>query len=401
MKFTYEARTQSGETQSGTLEASSREAALSLLARRSLYITTLEESGKEPFFAKRLEFLERVSLKDVVNFSRQLSIMFKAQVPLVEILQTIASQTRNSGFREKILKISDQVEAGSSFSKALADFPGVFSPFYVNMVRSGEASGKLSQILEKLAEHLEREHDLTSKVKGAMVYPIFVLVLSVGLLFLMLFIIIPNLTELLKETEQELPPLTKATIAFADFVRVWGFALILLIAALAFLFMRWMKTREGQNTMDRVVLYVPVLNTTLQTLYLSRFAENLSTLIGSGLPITQALEISGSTIGNSVYAEAIAQAKRMVSEGDSISNSLEQYRREFPPIFTHMVRVGEKSGSLEETLASVSQFYQKEVNRTLDVLLALLEPLLIVFLGLGVAFLMAAVVLPLYQLNTV
>lgn len=401
MKFTYEARTQSGETQSGTIEASSREAALALLARRSLYITTLEESGKEPFFAKRLEFLERVSSKDVVNFSRQLSIMFKAHVPLVEILQTVASQTRNAGFRAKILKISDQVEAGASFSKALDSFPGVFSPFYINMVRSGEASGKLSQVLEKLADHLEREYDLVSKVKGAMVYPIFVLVMSVGLLFLMLFIIIPNLTAILKETEQELPPLTKATIAFADFVRAWGFVLVLLIIAGVFFCMRWMKTKEGQSTMDRVVLYVPVLKTTLQTLYLSRFAENLSTLIGSGLPITQALEIAGHTIGNSVYADAIAQAKKTVSEGDSISNSLEQYRREFPPIFTHMVRVGEKSGNLGETLLSMSHFYQKEVNRTLDVLLALLEPLLIVFLGLGVAFLMAAVVLPLYQLSSV
>ncbi|MDO8470440.1 MAG: type II secretion system F family protein [bacterium] len=401
MKFTYQARTLSGETQNGTIEASSSEAALSLLARRSLYVTILEESGKEPFFAKRLTFFEGVSLQDVMSFSRQLSIMFKAQVPLVEILQTIGSQMKNSGFREKLMKISDQVEAGASFSKALNEFPSVFSPFYINMVKSGEVSGKLSEVLAKLADHLEREYDILSKVKGAMIYPIFVLVLSGGLLLLMLFFIIPNLTALLKETEQELPPLTKATIAFADFARAWGWAMLIAIFGSIIFFMRWMKTQEGKKVMDRVVLHVPVLKTALQTLYLSRFSENLATLIASGIPITQALEISGSTIGNSVYEEAIAQAKQTVSEGDSISNSLERYRTEFPPIFTHMVKVGEKSGNLEETLLSVSHFYQKEVNRTLEALLALLEPVLIVFLVLGVAFLMAAVVLPLYQLSTV
>ena len=364
-------------------------------------MTILEESGKEPFFAKRLEFPKKVSLKDIVAFSRQLSIMFKASVPLVEILQTVASQTGNPGFREKIMKISDRVEAGSSFSKGLAEFPAIFSPFYVNMVKSGEASGKLSSILEKLADHLEREYDLTSKLKGAMVYPIFVLVLAVGLLFLMLFFIMPNLTALLKETEQELPPLTKATIAFADFARSWWWLFTLGIGVSIVTFVSWRKTLQGRRTIDRAMLNAPVVKSTLQTLYLSRFAENLATLIGSGLPIIQALEISGSTVGNSVYEDAIVEVKKSVSEGSSISGSLEQYRKEFPPIFTHMVRVGEKSGNLEETLSSVSGFYQKEVNRTLETLLSLLEPVLIVCLGLGVAFLMAAVLLPLYQLSSV
>ena len=401
MKFTYRARAQNGEIQSGTIEASSREAAFQLLGQRSLYVTSLEESGKEPFFAKRLEFAKKISLKDIVAFSRQLSIMFKASVPLVEILQTVASQTENPGFQEKIMKISDQVEAGSSFSKGLAEFPAIFSPFYVNMVKSGEASGKLSSILEKLADHLEREYDLTSKLKGAMVYPIFVLVLAVGLLFLMLFFIMPNLTALLKETEQELPPLTKATIAFADFARSWWWIFTLGIGVSIVTFVSWRKTLQGRRTIDRAMLNAPVVKSTLQTLYLSRFAENLATLIGSGLPIVQALEISGSTVGNSVYEDAIVEVKKSVSEGSSISGSLEQHRKEFPPIFTHMVRVGEKSGNLEETLSSVSGFYQKEVNRTLETLLSLLEPVLIVCLGLGVAFLMAAVLLPLYQLSSV
>ncbi|MDO8655198.1 MAG: type II secretion system F family protein [bacterium] len=399
MKFNYQARDEKGETQTGVIDASSREAALQLLGRRSLYVTLLDETGDAPWYSKRIALFEHVSGKDVVTFSRQIAIMFKSQVPLVESLHTISQQSTNQAFKEKILKMSEGVEGGTAFSKVLSDYPEVFSPFYVNMVRSGEVSGKLSEVLNKLADHLEREYGLVSKIKGAMVYPIFVVALAVGVLFLMVFFVVPRLTEVLQESGQELPAITKGVIGFTVFIRSWGWLLLLFLIAGGTVFMRWSRTKEGRDAVGRVLLRIPLISPFLKMLFLSRFAENLATLIAGGIPITQSLEISAAIVGNSVYEQIIEESKDSISHGTQISSTLQRHPKEFPPLFTQMLQVGERAGNMEETLLAVARFYQQEVDRTVDSLLSLLEPLLIVTLGLGVGFLMAAVVLPLYQIG--
>lgn len=401
MKFNYQARDEKGETQTGVIDASSREAALQLLARRNLYITLLEETGEVPWYSKRVVFLEHISLRDVVNFSRQLAIMFKSQVSLVESLRVISQQSTNPAFKEKILKMSEGVEGGTSFSKALSDYPQIFSPFYVNIVRSGEASGKLAEALNKLADHLEREYALISKIQGAMIYPAFVVALAVGVLFLTVFFVIPNLTEVLQESGQELPAITKGVISFTTFLRAWGWLLLMFFIAGSMASLRWVRTPEGRVFVGKILLHIPLIAPFLKMVYLSRFAENLATLIAGGLPITQSLEISAAIVGNPVYASAIQEAKEAVSHGTQISSTLRRYPGEFPPLFTQMLDVGERAGNIEETLLAVSRFYQQEVDRTVDSLLSILEPLLIVVLGLGVGFLMAAVVLPLYQIGNI
>jgi len=402
MKFTFEARTKTGEMQTGTVEAASREAALMLLQRYGLYITRLEEAGAGPFYARKIKLLERVSKKDLVIFSRQLSIMFKSEVPLTESLRTLAKQAKKSGFKEKILKLSEEVEGGSSFSQALADFPELFDLFYINMVKSGEASGKLSETLKYLADHLEREYYFQAKIKGAMMYPALILFMMGGIIFLMAYFVVPRLGEMLKETEQELPMITKIVLGFTDLLRSWsGVVLIIAMLGLVVLLFKISKTKTGKNKIDKTLLKLPLFGSFTKMTQLSRFAENLSTLISGGLPIARALEISGNVLGNQCYRDVISEVTNEVKKGRRISAVLERHPELFPPMFTTMILVGEKTGTLDATLLNLETFYRLELDRALENFLKLLEPLLIMFMGGIVGITVAAILLPLYQTMSV
>ena len=383
MKFNYQARNQTGETQVGVIEASSKDAALQLLSQHGLTVTILEESGDKPFYSKSISFFERVKAKDVMMFSRHLAILFKSQVTLLEALRTLALQTRNRMFAEKIMRISEDVEGGTSLSQALSRNPDVFSSYYVSMVRSGESAGSLSEVLESLADHLEREYNLQNKIKSALTYPAFIVGTGVVVLTLMMAFVVPNLTRL------------------AGFLNTWWWLVFLLLALGVFFLLRYIKTPQGKHNVDLFVLKVPALNSFLRMMYLSRFAENLSTLIAGGLPIVEAIEITQEIVGNDYYKSILGEAKEAVRKGERISDVLGRYPLEFPPVFTQMVLVGEQSGSLDTTLLNVVQFYQRELANTVESFLSILEPLLIVILGLLVGGLMAAILLPLYQLVTI
>jgi len=399
MKFNYQARDKKGQVQSGIVEASSREAVLSLLQKHKLFVTLLEQVAKKPFYERQIKLFQRISQKDVVNFSRQLSLMFKSKIPLVSALQSIGEQTKKSAFKEKILSISQEVEGGTPFSQALSSHAKLFSPFYVSMVKSGEASGTLSESLTYLADHLEKEYYLSSKIKGAMIYPALIVVVVIGVLVMMMYFVIPNMTKVLTETGQELPVLTKVVIGFSNFFRSWGWVLLPVVAGLFIGLLRYFKTDEGKKLKDKFLLKIPLIGPFLRMIYLSRFAENLSTLITGGLPVVQALEITGDIVGNDVYQTIISQIKDEVRRGQKISQVLTRFPNEFPPILIQMVTVGERTGTLGESLTNVVDFYQKEIDRGIDNLLSILEPVLVIFLGGLVAGLMAAVLMPLYQMT--
>ena len=399
MKFNYQARDKKGQVQSGIVEASSREAVLSLLQKHKLFVTLLEQVAKKPFYERQIKLFQRISQKDVVNFSRQLSLMFKSKIPLVSALQSIGEQTKKSAFKEKILSISQEVEGGTPFSQALSSHAKLFSPFYISMVKSGEASGTLSESLTYLADHLEKEYYLSSKIKGAMIYPALIVVVVIGVLVMMMYFVIPNMTKVLTETGQELPVLTKVVIGFSNFFRSWGWVLLPVVAGLFIGLLRYFKTDEGKKLKDKFLLKIPLIGPFLRMIYLSRFAENLSTLITGGLPVVQALEITGDIVGNDVYQTIISQIKDEVRRGQKISQVLTRFPNEFPPILIQMVTVGERTGTLGESLTNVVDFYQKEIDRGIDNLLSILEPVLVIFLGGLVAGLMAAVLMPLYQMT--
>ena len=397
MRFIYQARTSSGEIQSGIIEASSRESAFDILKNHSLFIISLNEEFI-PIYAKKIKLFDRVPKKEVIYFSRQLAIMFKSKVPLIEIFQTIIRQTKNAALRDIILKISEQVEGGSNLSDALSPYPSIFSSFYVNMVKAGEASGKLNEVFMYLADYLEKEGRLRSKITGAFVYPGFITIVFIIVIYVISVMVIPTLSQVLTSTEKELPPLTKFVFWFSDFVRTNGWMIIvgaiILVGGIYYFFKRNKKLRDSFFTL---VLAVPLISGFLKKIYLARIALNFSTLVSGGIAVAQALEITGQVVGNPVYKGIITEAKEGVKKGQKISSILEHYPQYISPIFYQMIVVGEKTGTLESSLLNIVGFYEEETDRSLENFAKLLEPIMIIILGLLVGGLIAAVLLPIYS----
>jgi len=398
MKFNYQARTKTGEIQSGVVEASNKEAAFDVLKSHDLYVTAIEEAVS-PIYAKRIKIFERVSNKDLVIFSRELAIMFKSRIPLVDVLQTLARQTKNTVFKENITKIAEEVEGGSSLSSAFSLFPKIFSSFYVHMVKAGEASGKLTDIFLYLADYLEKEYSFRSKIRGAMIYPAFVIFVFLIVASAIILFVIPQLTEVLKESGQELPLITRIAIGLADFLKRWVWLVILILIGAVVGVYRFAKTESGKKFFDHNLLRVPLLGAFLRKLYLSRFALNLSTLIAGGLPIVQALDITSQVVGNNLYKNIIEETKSEVRKGETISSVLEKYPQEISPLFHQMTVVGERTGTLDSSLNNVVLFYQEDVDRALNDFIKLLEPILIITLAVFVGGLMAAVLFPMYSFS--
>ncbi len=396
MKFDYQVRTKEGEVQTGIIEASSKDAAISLLQKYGFYVTYLEKESV-PFYAKNVEVFKGISRRDIVLFSRQLSVMFSSKVPMVESLNVIAGQTEKPALRDIILDLSREVEGGSTLSKAMSRHEDIFSPFYISMVRSGEKSGKLTEALSYLANHLEKEYYFISSVQGAMIYPTLVLVVAIGVLLMMAFFVMPQLTSVFQQSGHTLPIVTRMVIATSAFLRKWWIVFLLFSIAFIVFFWQYIKTKEGREAFDNISLKLPLVGGLFKMVYLSRFGEGLSTLISGGLPITEALQISGDITSNSVYKKVIFQAKDAVRRGEPISSVLKLHPDIFPPIFSQMVFVGERTGTLDKALLNIVEFYQKEVNRKMDSLLSVLEPALIIFLGLVVGVIIVSVLYPLYR----
>lgn len=399
VKFNYQARTPTGESQSGVVEASSKEAALSLLQSYGLYITSLKEEKKVQAFAQKLEIFHRVSRKDIVSFSRQLAILFKSNVPVVESLQTIANQTKKQNFKEKIIAIAEKVEGGTPLSQALGIYPKLFSPFFVSVVKSGEATGKLSEVLGYLADHTEKEYNFYSQLVTAMVYPIFILAVFMIILILMSILVVPKLTEVLLEAGGELPFSTKMVISISDALKNWWWLILVAFFGFFIFISQLIKTKQGKIFIDRISLNLPIIGEFFKKVYLARIAENLSTLISAGFPIIQALETTGEIVGNSVYSGIILKTGEGVKKGEPISLFLSRYPDLFPSMFIQMMVVGEKTGQIDLTLMNIVSYYQKETERALESFVKLLEPIMIVFLGLIVAGFMSSILLPLYRIT--
>lgn len=401
MKFNYQARTRSGELKIGNIEASSYETALDILQKYGYFVTSLEEEKKVPFLAKEIKLFRRITKKDILLFTRQLAIMLLSQTPPVEALHTLASQTENPDFKEKILKIASDIEGGKSFSKALSRYPKFFSSFYINIVKSGEASGNLPQSFNTLAEHMEREYDILGKIKGAALYPAFILFIMFLILTLMLYFVFPEIEKVFEETGQKLPALTIFVLNLADFLRKFGFIFLIIFLAGTVFSIRYFKSAEGKRILDELLLRIPLFKNFFKKIYLARFAENLSTLISSGLPIAQALEISGDVVGNTVYQKVISLARDDVRRGESISSTFRRHPEIIPPLVSQMIFVGETTGQLDQTLLKLNSFYKKEVDLAIDKFVSLLEPILIIFLGFVVAIIVLTILLPIYQIGLI
>ena len=396
MKFLYQARNKTGEFKKGLVTATNQTKAEQLLTDNGLVIISLAEQ-KESLLLKLDIFSNRVSYKDLVLFSRQFSTLVAARVPIVQSLRILESQVSSKGLATITRNLVQSVESGESLSLALAKHPKVFGNIYVSLVRSGEASGQVAESLSYLADQLEKDYDLRSKVKTAMTYPAFVLSALVVVGVLMFKFVLPNLISVLKEQNAELPFVSKILIKFTDFFEVYWWVVLLGMALAAAGFRFYIQSQNGRYAWDRFKMKIPVLGQVLERIYLARFARNLSTLVAGGIPIIKALQIISEIINNVIYRDILLEAAQQVTNGKSISESLARHK-EFPPLVTQMVRVGEETAQLDTILLKLAVFYEKEVDAKVSTLSSLLEPIIMLILGLGVGILVAGVLLPIYNL---
>ena len=393
--FEYRARDKNAEIHEGVIEAGSQEGAVDTLHQAGLIVVSIQEKAL-PFLA-RLHLGGRVKQKDLVIFSRQLAILFEAQIPVVQALKTLVAETQKKALQRIVSQVLDDITGGLSLSQAMGKYPLVFSSFYVNMVRSGEESGKLKDIFTYLADYMERTYYIASKARNAMLYPAAVLCTFFIVLTVMMVVVVPRMATIFTEAGQTLPWYTQAILNFSFFLRAWGLLLLFMLIAAGAVVARWTKTDEGRLFFHRLQVRTPIIGTLFQKLYMARLTDNLRTLITGGIPILRALSITGDVVGNDVYKQAAADAIESVRAGNTISSAFEK-TPEIPKLVTGMIRIGETSGRLDFILASVARFYQREVDATVDNLVALIEPMLILFLGGAVAILVSSIMIPLYNL---
>lgn len=394
--YKYKARASNGQTVSGLVEATNENFAMEILEEKGLAIVNLSEQGSS-FFDSILSFFHRIKPKDIVIFSRQFSVLISASVTLVQALKILGEQMDNIKFRTVVAEIADEIDGGARLSDSLAKRPEVFSNFYVNVVRSGETSGKLDEVLNYLADELEKDYDMMSKIKGAMMYPAFIIsgLCIVGVF--MMVSVVPKLTAVITETGGELPLPTKILIAISDFLGNTWYILIVVVIALFFFLRRFMKTPAGKSLFDRLLLHLPVFGKLFQRIYLVRFTRSLQTLIVGGVNISKGLTITAEVVTNDVYKKLIEETIKEVEDGNSITSVFEK-SEQIPKMVSQMMSIGEKSGRLDVVLGRITDFYTREINNIINNLMSLLEPIIMVVMGIGVGLMVAAIMLPMYKM---
>lgn len=397
MLFSYRALDQDGHERAGTVEALSMDIAVSTLQRRNLVVSSITPMQQNSLFSADLSIFKQVSGKEVVILSRQISTLFEAQVSALRIFRLLAAETDNRYLAEIMTQIADDLQGGSSISKALGRHPKVFSNFYVNMVRSGEESGKLSETFVYLADYLDRTYEVVSKAQNALIYPAFVVMTFIVVMTLMLTLVIPRISAILLDSGQEVPVYTKIVIGLSSFFVNYGAFILIALVIGGFILYRAVQTPSGRLGFDSVKLQIPYLGDLYEKLYLSRIADNLSTMLASGVPVVESVEITASVVENAVFEGLLKQVGEDIKGGSSISDAMAKHP-EIPGIMTAMIKVGEETGELGSILNTLAKFYRREVTTAVDTMVDLIEPLMIVFLGLGVGTLLAAVLIPIYNL---
>lgn len=402
MRFKYTSIDNEGEEQEGTVEAFNKEAAISQLQRQGLVISSIKEEDEQkgPIWERRITLFERVSNKEIVILSRQIATLFQAQVSALKVFNLLSDGTDNPKLKDALADIVDDLKGGSSIAQAMRHHDDIFSDFYVNMVSAGEESGNLSDTFDYLASYLDRNYQLTSKAKNALVYPAFVIVTFIAVMILMLTTVIPNITQIIEQSGQTVPIYTQIVIGLSDFFVNHG--LLLLVAVVIGGYAVWWyvtETDEGKEMAARLKLSIPYIGALYRKLYLSRLADNMHTMLRSGIPMTRALQITATVIDNVIYEDIIHEARDEIKSGRSVAEALSGHD-EIPSIMVQMINIGEETGELGEILETLSEFYRREVENAVDSLVGLIEPVMILLLGLGVGGLLASVLLPIYNLSS-
>jgi type IV pilus assembly protein PilC len=393
--FNYEGKTAQGQVTKGEMEGVS-EAAIRILLRRQ-GITPVRVAQKGRGGSLNLSLGNRVSEKELVVFTRQFATMIDAGLPLVQCLDILAGQEPNPFFKRTVSKIKEDVEGGSTFNEALGKHPKVFDELFVNLVAAGEVGGILDTILNRLAAYIEKAMKLKKRIKGAMVYPGVIMTVAVGVVSILLLFVIPIFAKMFADFGSELPAPTKIVIAMSDWLKKWIVAILIGLVTGGFLFKKWYGTDNGRKVVDANVLKLPVVGDLIRKIAVARFTRTLGTMVSSGVPILDGLQITAKTAGNKTVEAAIMATRQSISEGKTIAEPL-QKSGVFPSMVCQMISVGESTGALDNMLNKIADFYDDEVDAAVGALTALMEPALMVFLGVAIGGLVIAMYLPIFKI---
>ena len=396
MLFNYKTVDEKGSQKEGQIDAPNRDMAISALQRRGFIVLSVKEDKQKKW--GQITFFAKVKMKDVVILSRQISTLFEAQVSALKAFSMLATNSDNKLLGQKLSQVAEDLQAGVPISGALSRHPDTFSNFYVNMVKAGEETGKLDQTFAYLADYLDRQYTLTSKTRNALIYPAFVIITFVAVMTLMFTVVIPKLSEIIVDSGQAIPFYTEIVISVSNFFVNYGFLILIFFILAAVWLWRLSKTEKGKNYIDRTKLSIPAIGNLYQKLYLSRISDNLDTMLSSGIPIVRSIDITGEVVGSHIYKEVLKKSADDVKAGSTLSASFENYPDIMPGIMVQMVKVGEETGSLGKILKTLAVFYKREVDDAIDTLVGLIEPIMIVVLGLGVGILLVSILLPIYNI---
>lgn len=400
--YEYKGLDKGGKAVSGILDVESQGALRQLLQGKGVFVTEVKEgragggrAAGDVDFKRMLQF---VGLRDIAVLTRQLATLLKAGIPLVEALNALTEQADKDELKRVLSDVRRKVNEGSGLAMALADHPKQFSDLYVNMVRAGESSGNLDVVLMRLTDFLEAQMELRSKVTSAMIYPALMTVVGTGILGFLFAFVVPKITQIFEDQEQALPWATSLLIWISNTLASWWFLIIPSIFFAIWGFFRWKKTPQGRDKWDRFVLKVPLVGGIVRMIAVARFSKTLATLLSSGVPLLTALDIVKNILGNNRLIEVIEEVRVNVREGESIAQPLKR-SGEFPPLVSHMIAIGERTGQLEDMLDNVAASYEQQVNIQIEAMTTLLEPLMIVGMGGAVGFIVFAIMWPILQLN--
>lgn len=394
MLFVYKAVTKEGRETSGSIEAQTQDAAINALQRSGLVVVSVRSSEKKSFLDLDLDIFNRVSVKEISIISRQIATLLDAHVPALKTFRIIGNEAENPVVSKKFTQISDDIQNGVPISGALFKHPSLFSDFYINMVVGGEESGKLAETFGALADYLERSYEITSKARGALIYPAFVIGTFFVVMILMLTLVIPKLSEIITESGQDVPIYTTIVLKASYILINYGaFVAMVLVAAI---FLVWRYTR-GTSFLAHLKLWFPVIGNLFRTLYLSRIADNMHVMLSNGISMVRSLEITAKVVDNEIYQKILLDSVNEVKAGAPLSKTLEGHK-EIPNVMLQMIKVGEETGELGNILQKLSIFYRREVENAINTVISMIEPVMIVALGIGVGGVLASVLIPIYQI---
>lgn len=397
-KFAYKAKDKTGKTIKGLVEAGDEKQAVSILRERGLVVISLTPAGQNILKDISNKILKRITLGDVATFTRQLSTMITAGLTVNEALTVLKAQSAPA-MAQVIDEVIRSVEGGLSLADSLAKHPKVFSKVYVALVKAGETAGVLDEVLARLAENLEKQREFRGKVKGAMIYPAIIIIGMVAVAGIMMIFVIPRLLSLYEEFQAELPTPTKVLISVSKFMVSYWWMMIVLLVGVVYFLRTFSKTAYGKRKIDELILRIPIIGNLQKQIILTEMSRTLGLLVGAGISIIDALNVTSEALGNQIYEEELKGASKQVEKGLSLGSILAA-SEEFPPVVTQMILVGEETGKLDEVLTKLSRYFESESEQMVKALTTAIEPLIMIVLGLGVGFLIIAVILPIYNLTT-